>query len=114
MPVITKEVVAFGRKTLIGCDAQCDKAWGVNQRPKIQLSDNPDDYVFLADHEVGTAPVNPGTYEGGHGKPSNPEDRLNKWCFRECERSTSCRAGEPMIYPNFMERRYNMPQVSQK
>lgn len=112
MPCISKVVTAFGRPTRIGCDAQCDKAWGINNRPKIQFSDDPDDYAFLADHEVGTAPEDPGTYEGGHAKPTTPEERLNKWCFRECERCASCYAGredEPMNYPNFFERIYNQP-----
>lgn len=69
------------------CDGVCSKAWGINNRPRIQLSDKADDYEFLSDGEVGDAPINPGTWEGGHSKPTHKNQRLNKWCARECERS---------------------------
>ncbi len=82
-------IQAYGRPMALGCDAKCDKAWGINSRPKKKLSKDPDDYVFKADKDLPTAPEDPGTYEGGHGKPRTPEDRLNKWCFRECERSVT-------------------------
>lgn len=109
MPTITKQVIAFGELTLIGCDAQCSKAWGINNRPKVQLSKDEDDYAFLADGELGEAPENPGTYEGGHAKPTQPDERLNKWCFRECERCASARVGQPLKYPNLLTRLYNVP-----
>lgn len=85
--MISKVIMYFGRQAVLACDARCDKAWGINARPRVQLSDDPNDYAFRADHELGTAPVDPGTYEGGHAKPASPERRLNKWCARECERS---------------------------
>jgi hypothetical protein len=71
----------------VACDAKCDKAWGINNRPRVQLSDDEDDYEFLADDELGAAPVDPGTYEGGHAKPDEVPEKHNKWCARECERS---------------------------
>lgn len=71
----------------MACDARCDKAWGINNRPKRRLSNNEDDYVWVGDDQLGTAPADPGTYEGDEPKPRTPEERLNKWCFRECERS---------------------------
>ena len=108
-PIITKQVIAFGEPTLLGCDARCSKAWGINNRPRHQLSEDPDDYAFLADSELGEAPEDPGTYEGGHAKPTQPDERLNKWCFRECERCASARAGEPLKYPNLLARLYNIP-----
>lgn len=81
--------VAFGLPILLACDGKCEKAWGNNGRPKRQLSDDSDDYEFVADSELGDAPADPGTYEGGDAKPI---DRThNKWCFRECERSVSMR-----------------------
>jgi hypothetical protein len=107
MPIITKQVVAFGHTIVIGCDAQCSKAWGINSRPKVQLSEDEDDYAFLADGELGEAPEDPGTYEGDHAKPRLPEDRLNKWCFRECERCESAEIGQPLKCPDFSIRHPN-------
>lgn len=88
----------------------CHKAWGINNRPKEQLSDDDDDYAFLADSELGEAPEDPGTYEGGHAKPTRAEDRLNKWCFRECERSCIAKRGEALTPPDFSKRLFNIPQ----
>lgn len=108
-----------GHPMALGCDARCDKAWGISNRPQVQLSDDDDDIAYLADDEVGTAPTDPGTYEGGHAKPRTPEDRLNKWCARECERSAS---SDPFLVqrdpgrysliatlPDFSRRRFNQP-----
>lgn len=84
-----KLVTAYGRPVIIVCDGECDKAWGMTTRPKIELSDDPDDVEWLSDSELETAPDDPGTYEGGHAKPTaSSYGYLNKWCFRACERST--------------------------
>jgi hypothetical protein len=108
--MIEKEINWFGRKCILACDAQCQKAWGINRRPKRCLSDDPDDYAFLADAELGTAPVDPGTYEGEHAKPRSDGERLNKWCARECERSRIVERGETIRLPDFARRRvYNIP-----
>lgn len=62
--MLTKEIVFFGQKAVVGCDSKCEKAWGINMRPKVQLDEhNEDGYAYLADNELGTAPVNPGIYE---------------------------------------------------
>ncbi len=74
-----------GQSVWLACDGQCNKAWGICARPSIQISEDPDDIVWLADHELGDAPEDPGTYEGGYGKPIIPCH--NKWCARQCERS---------------------------
>lgn len=103
--MIAKAITYFDQHVCVCCDANCQKAWGINNRPKVQLSDDDDDYAFLADDELGIAPVNPGTYEGGHAKPLTPDARLNKWCVRECER---CELGKGIIAPrDFSERRKN-------
>jgi hypothetical protein len=82
-----KLITYFGKKVAVACDGNCAKAWGINSRPRVQLSVNPDDYEFKSDGELGDAPVDPGTYEGGVAKPEpNDPDKLNKWCVRECER----------------------------
>ena len=104
----TKDVMMFGRPATIACDGQCSKAWGVNNRPKDQLSDDCDDTALLADGELGDAPADPGTYEGGHAKPDGPH-QMNKWCARECERSVVVGRGAEIILPDFTHRLYNMP-----
>lgn len=83
-----REVIMFGTRRVAFCDGLCSKAWGINNRPRRQLSEHEDDYVFLGDDELGEAPSDPGTYEGGDAKPTPPVERLNKWCVRECERSS--------------------------
>lgn len=70
----------------VGCDEKCEKAWGNENRPKVQLSEDEDDYAFLSDDELGEAPIDPGTYEGGQAKPIDKKDIPNRWCIRECER----------------------------
>jgi hypothetical protein len=84
---VVSRIVGYGKDLLLACDGMCEKAWGLNGRPRRVLSDNPDDYEFFSDRELGDAPSDPGTYEGGCGKPSRRVH--NKWCFRECERSVS-------------------------
>lgn len=66
-----------------------------------------DDYAFLADDELATAPVDPGSYEGDQGKPRAPEQRLNKWCCRACER---CR----MVDDKFPVKDFELPDFSQR
>ena len=109
-----KNITYFGQRTRVACDGNCAKAWGMNSRPRVQLSGNPDDYAWLADGELGDAPTDPGTYEGGHAKPltvRGPED-MNKWCVRECERCVMSEPGcadEPLELRDFSRRFYNIP-----
>jgi hypothetical protein len=42
----------------------------------------------LTDSEVDDAQKCAGTWESGHGKPQSADEAPNKWCVRECERST--------------------------
>ena len=108
--MITKNITAFGRGLTIACDAKCHKAWGINNRPSVQLDQfDDDDIAWLSDNEVGIAPVDPGTYEGGNSKPRFEEERLNKWCYRECERCISCFIGQDPVLPDFSNRLYNKP-----
>lgn len=102
----TKEIVWFGQKCQLVCDGKCNKAWGINNRPKLSLDPNDeDDVVYLADDELPDAPADPGTYEGGLGKPTSPEHK-NKWCARECERSAIIQPGDRRML-DFSKRRYN-------
>lgn len=106
-------VVRVGARCLFvsrggGRDGRCDKAWGINGRPKLYFQEedqaprplnqgeeprDADDYVYVRDSELGTAPgpgETVGLSEGGHCKPSAEPlvdgERMNKWCARECER----------------------------
>ncbi len=80
----TTHVLFCGQPVVITCDGRCDKAWGINLRPR--RSDE-EDAEFLSDDELGEAPRETGHWEGGEGKPLAPVRRHNKWCARECERS---------------------------
>ena len=96
--MLQKEIKWFRDQCIFACDGKCHKAWGINNRPKRQLSEDEDDYEYLSDNELGEAPENPGTYEGGQGK--NPKS-LNKWCARECERSKIFDMDEQIALKNF-------------
>ena len=78
-------ITFFGQKAKIACDEKCEKAWGLNSRPIV-------DEEYLTDDQLGVAPVDPGTIEGADKKPIFDEDKLNKWCVRECERCNLGRA----------------------
>lgn len=108
-----KIVQYFGNPCKVACDGNCKKAWGINQRPKEHISGDDDDVVFLSDSELGEAPENPGTYEGGQGKPRSKSEMLNKWCFRECERSAHTpyggNANDPLVLPDWSKLSYNIP-----
>ena len=111
--MIKKGIIFFGRSVTHACDGKCNKAWGRNSRPTAQLSDNEDDFAYLADDELGEAPIDPGTYEGRDGKPVGAEgpDDVNKWCVRECERAWMSPHGKPDAepdLPDFSARLYNI------
>lgn len=96
-----------GQPIAITCDMKCNKAWGINARPKVYLTDeeeDPDDYAFLADDEVGEAPAKPGSWEGPDTKPLEVPEEHNKWCARECERSEVIDRGKPLVLRSFDRR----------
>lgn len=104
-------ITYFDQKAKVACDRRCEKAWGINNRPRVQLSDVEGDHAFLADGELGLAPVDPGTYEGEHAKPKSPDEFPNKWCVRECERCAMSAPGDwslPLVLPDFSKRRHNI------
>jgi hypothetical protein len=108
-----KQITYFGQPAKVACDENCNKAWGINNRPKIQLSEDEDDYAYLSDDELGDAPENPGTYEGGHAKPTHKSQIPNKWCVRECERCSLSSPGEynlPPVVKDFSKRMYNISE----
>lgn len=103
------EIILFmGKNRQVACDEKCNKAWGINCRPSVLLSDNPDDFAYLSDDELSIAPPDPGTYEGGHAKPINQCEIPNKWCVRECERLVMCEIHEEIVLKNFNERILNI------
>ncbi len=110
--MIQKEIIYAGRTLIAACDGLCTKAWGVDSRPEIELDkNNPDDYAYLADNELGEAPVNPGTYEGPSAKPLSDEPKFNKWCVRQCERCDTFSPNEEIVLPDFSKRKYNIPSL---
>ena len=107
-----KLITYLGQQAKVACDEKCHKAWGNNSRPKIQLSDEDDDFAFLSDEELGIAPIDPGIYEGGHAKPTLKSEIPNKWCVRECERCSISKPGEynlPLKLKDFSTQFYNQP-----
>jgi hypothetical protein len=109
--MIKKNVTCCGKPRVLACDAKCGKAWGISRRPSRYFNpdEDIDDYVYEPDSVLGIAPPDPGTYEGGHGKPTCKEERLNKWCYRECERSVSVRPSEPIVLPDLEHPKPNKP-----
>lgn len=108
--ILVKAIRFFDELVVLACDGRCEKAWGINSRPRVQLSDdNPDDYEFLADGELPEAQRDPGTYEGECAKPKDYSDptRQNKWCARECERHTMVQCGVLKLR-DFSKRRRNI------
>lgn len=116
MSRIEKLITFVGQTAKVACDGNCSKAWGGSERPRVQLSNNVDDFAWLADGELGEAPRDPGTYEGidMEGKPTRvtgPDD-LNRWCVRECERMSMSSPGtwrQPLPVRDFSQRLYNIP-----
>jgi hypothetical protein len=102
--MITRPITYLYQEVTLACDARCTKAWGINNRPRVRLSEDPDDYAFLSDDELDVAPEDPGTYEGRDAKPQIPSERLNKWCARECERSIMLEPLEEGALPDFSKR----------
>lgn len=104
------QIMFFGQKIVVACDGRCDKAWGVNNRPSENYDPcDPDDCAWLTDDELGVAPDDPGTYEGGHAKPPNPRHFPNKWCVRECERCIHSGIGQAVELRDFSRRIFNQP-----
>jgi hypothetical protein len=98
----SKQINAYNKQLIIVCDNKCEKAFGIHGRPTISFDEeNMDDYAFLSDDEVGIAPIDPGNYEGGHAKPKNDSEKMNKWCFRECERCSAFDLGEEIKLIDF-------------
>ena len=95
-----KIITYFGQQSKVACDEKCNKAWGINNRPR-----NPEDEdEFLPDNQLGEAPIDPGTYEGGYAKPTDKSNIPNKWCVRECERCAISKPNEshlPLELPKF-------------
>ncbi len=87
-------------RCVLACDAKCHLAWGHDSRTKHYFGDpeeEPDDFESLSDGELGEAPKD-------NGQPTTPEDRLNKWCVRECERGRTFEDGEEIQLPNYANR----------
>ena len=106
-----KIIQYYGQEAKVGCDEKCNKAWGYTLRPQIHLDKNdPDDFVYLSDDELGEAPKKPYTSEGNDYKPQSKSEIPNKWCVRQCERCAISMPNEshlPLVLPDFSKRNYN-------
>jgi hypothetical protein len=99
-PALLSRLTYFDQPSVAACDARCDKAWGINSRPTGA------DGGWLADSELGRAPADPGTYEGGDAKPRRVPMVHNRWCVRECERCVLVPLGDDVCLPDFSQRIY--------
>lgn len=128
-----KLITFCGQTAKVACDEKCNKAWGSGSRPRVYIIDGGetevyglgddsiypdddnidiDDYAYLADDELGEAPKDPETYEGGQAKPTDKSQIGNKWCIRECERCSMSDVGkynQPLELQDFSKRNYNCP-----
>ncbi len=130
-----KKIIFCGQPAKVKCDEKCNKAWGMNNRPRVYLdihdelifglmsngeSVEPseftlnridvDNYAYCSDDELGDAPIDPKTYEDDQAKPTNKSEIGNAWCIRECERcemSMPNRSEEPLELIDFSKRFYN-------
>lgn len=102
-------IIPFGTEGngIIICDGKCQKAWGIDQRPKRKLSLEEDDWVYIRDSLLGEAEGGSDT-EGGDGHPLRYNcpvvSRHNRWCARACERSV-------VIFPTDMNKFFEIPNM---
>lgn len=46
--VMEKEIPFLGKMRTLACDGKCEKAWGINRRPRVQFSEeDSDDFAYL-------------------------------------------------------------------
>jgi hypothetical protein len=105
-------ITVSNQPAIIKCDGKCDKAWGINEREKIKLSDDPDDYCYLSDRELGLAPLLSTSTKRLKNKPTNKINFPTSWCICECERSVISEPDTPygdIDVPDFNNRVYNIP-----
>jgi hypothetical protein len=72
-PIVLKTNITFAGQALTAiCDFKCERACGKHARPTAKLSSGDAHYAFFSDGELGAAPDEPGTEEGGCRKPDHP------------------------------------------
>ena len=59
LEIIKNEAVipCFDKVMKANCDRKCYKAWGINNRLREHLSDDPDDFFYYPDSALGIAPA---------------------------------------------------------
>jgi hypothetical protein len=112
--LLTTEITYFRKPCLVVCDQKCTKAWGHNGgRPELSRDeDDEDNVVWLGDNEVDLAPesgIIEGIIAGEGGRPTEPPQKHNRWCVRECERSSIIDPGQPIACADWTQRIYNQP-----
>ena len=105
--MFSEEITYLGNRIKVTCDGICSKAWGRSLRER----DNNHD--MITDRKLGIAPADPGTYEGGEGKPASAKESPNPWCVRECERCSMQEVKTPTRGTSWLKNAitaYNEPQ----
>jgi hypothetical protein len=97
--MLKAQITYFGKQVTVACDGCCHKAWGISSRPGDLQDGNK--LICRNDDELDEAPADPGTYEGGYGKPRSNQEFPNKWCVRQCERSVIAEDPEQIVLPRF-------------
>lgn len=103
--ILSWDKIYCGEEVTVGCDGECDKAFGRCSRPTASCGLREDDLEYLSDGELGVAARCPGTWEGADGKPRTPSECGNRWCVRQCERAEMVDRGQELVLPDFSKRR---------
>lgn len=114
-------IVDFHGPCALVCDGRCDKAWGINGRPREQHSADPDDYTYLSDSVLQTAPPPGQTRTIAEGRDVKPSAEAltgttghvmgNRWCARECERCGVLRASHGAVLAMPPDLEYPTPNL---
>jgi hypothetical protein len=117
--MISKSINFCGQRVTLACDGNCSKAWGIQARPRHHFQpedEEPDDYVYLPDSALGTAPGPGETVILAEGNDTKPHAvrmtdgaGTNRWCARQCERKVMVEDGEEIRVRDMEHPRPNMP-----
>lgn len=97
--------VRITKNKTYACDKLCDRSYGRSSRPQVQYSDNPDDWAWLADHEIPEKATE-------EGKPRGMSQYLDAAACRDCERKVSVDSALDLVniqLPDFSRRVANIP-----
>lgn len=64
--MIARQITYFGQQAVVVCDAKCGKAWGFRNRPRLDLSDDPDPSEQASAFRPGWVPRGGSCASAGH------------------------------------------------